>query len=156
METIQDNITNVNVDLVNNKITGSTRLVVDIVAAYVSNNSVRPDDLPNLIASVGATLGDLGKPAAPPAEETPKATPAQIRKSITPDALISFIDAKPYKSMKRHLTKNGLTPDEYRQRYGLPRDYPTVAPNYAAQRSELAKQLGLGANRRGGARGKSK
>ncbi|ACA16366.1 transcriptional regulator, MucR family [Methylobacterium sp. 4-46] len=156
MERGQHNNANVNANLADTEAAGSISLVAGIVAAYVSNNSVRPDDLPSLIAAVGATLGDLGKPAAPPVEEKPKATPTQIRKSITPDALISFIDAKPYKSMKRHLTKNGLTPDEYRQMYGLPRDYPMVAPNYAAQRSELAKSMGLGAIRRGGARGTPK
>ncbi|ACA19871.1 transcriptional regulator, MucR family [Methylobacterium sp. 4-46] len=156
MQAGQDNNTNVNDGNAVSSDAVSIKLVADIVAAYVSNNMVRPDDLPSLIAAVGATLGDLGKSAAPPAEEKPKATPTQIRKSITPDALISFIDAKPYKSMKRHLTKNGLTPDEYRQMYGLPRDYPMVAPNYAAQRSELAKSMGLGALRRGGAKGKPK
>ncbi|WP_236728730.1 MucR family transcriptional regulator [Methylobacterium sp. WSM2598] len=83
-------------------------------------------------------------------------TPAQVRRSITPDALISFIDAKSCKSMKQHLTKQGLTSAEYRQRYDLPRDYPMVAPNYAAQRSELAKSIGLGVRRRGGAKDKPK
>ncbi|ACL58416.1 MucR family transcriptional regulator [Methylobacterium nodulans] len=127
---------------------GTIELVADIVAAYVSNNVVRPADLPDLIAAVSRTLGELGKPSAPAAEETPKPTAAQIRKSVTPDHIVSFIDGKPYKSMKRHLTKNGLTPAEYRQQYGLPANYPMVAPNYAAQRSELAKSLGLGQLRR--------
>ncbi|ACL62856.1 MucR family transcriptional regulator [Methylobacterium nodulans] len=123
-------------------------LVAAIISAYVSNNIVPPADLPALIATAGQTLGELGKPSAPAAEETPKLTAAQIRKSVTPDHIISFIDGKPYKAMKRHLTKNGLTPAEYRQTYGLPGDYPIVAPNYAAQRSELAKSLGLGQLRR--------
>ncbi|KMO41242.1 MucR family transcriptional regulator [Methylobacterium variabile] len=122
-------------------------LAADIVGAYVSNNNVRTADLPNLIASVHASLTGLGQPVAAPVEDH-KVTPAQIRKSITPDHLFSFLDGKPYRSLKRHLTSNGLTPDEYRQKYGLPRDYPMVAANYAAQRSELAKSLGLGQIRR--------
>ena len=73
-----------------------------------------------------------------------KASAAQIRKSITADAIVSFLDGKPYKTLKRHLTTHGLQPHTYRQRFGLPDDYPMVAPNYAAQRSALAKQIGLG------------
>jgi predicted transcriptional regulator len=122
-------------------------LVADIVSAYVSKNNVPVAELAGLIASVHASLSGLGQPAAAPAEDH-KITPAQIRKSVTPDAITSFIDGKPYKSLKRHLTSNGLTPDEYRQKYGLPRDYPMVAAAYAAQRSELAKSLGLGQLRR--------
>ncbi|AWB22634.1 MULTISPECIES: MucR family transcriptional regulator [Methylobacterium] len=122
-------------------------LVADIVSAYVSRNNVPIAELPNLIASVHASLSGLGQPAATPAEDH-KVTSAQVRKSVTPDAITSFIDGKSYKSLKRHLTSNGLTPDEYRQKYGLPRDYPMVAANYAAQRSELAKSLGLGQLRR--------
>ncbi|TGD95174.1 MucR family transcriptional regulator [Methylobacterium nonmethylotrophicum] len=122
-------------------------LAADIVSTYVSKNNVPVAELPNLIASVYASLSSLGQPAATPVEGH-KLTPAQIRKSVTPDAIISFIDGKPYKSLKRHLTSNGLTPNEYRQKYGLPRDYPMVAATYAAQRSELAKSLGLGQLRR--------
>ena len=122
-------------------------LAADIVSAYVSKNSVPVVELPGLIAAVHASLSGLGQPAATPVEDH-KLTPAQIRKSVTPDALISFIDGKPYKSLKRHLTSNGLTPDAYRQKYGLPRDYPMIAANYAAQRSEIAKSLGLGQLRR--------
>ncbi|ACL62806.1 MucR family transcriptional regulator [Methylobacterium nodulans] len=123
-------------------------LTANIVSAYVSNNVVPAAELPELIAIVDRALDELSKPATPVVEEVLKPTAAQIRKSITPDHLISFIDGKPYKSMKRHLTKNGLTPAEYRQQYGLPANYPMVAPNYAAQRSELAKSLGLGQMRR--------
>ncbi len=83
--------------------------------------------------------------------ETPKPDKAAIRKSLHPDHLISFIDGRPYKSLKRHLTTQGLTPDEYRDRYGLPKDYPMVAPSYSAQRSELAKTLGLGRKAAGSA-----
>ena len=122
-------------------------LAADIVSAYVSKNNVPVAELPNLIASVYASLSGLGQPAATPVEDH-KVTPAQVRKSVTPDTITSFIDGKPYKSLKRHLTSNGLTPDEYRQKYGLPHDYPMVAANYAAQRSELAKSLGLGQIRR--------
>lgn len=118
---------------------------VDIVSAYVANNSLPIAELPSLIASVHATLGALtGAPAAPEAEVIEKATPAQIRKSIRPEGLISFIDGKSYKTLKRHLTKHGLDPYSYRERYGLPSDYPTTAANYSAQRSALAKELGLG------------
>jgi predicted transcriptional regulator len=123
-------------------------LTADIVSAYVSNNHVAPGDLPALIATTHAALTGLGKaePAAAPAVE--KLTPAQVRKSITHDALISFIDGRPYKTLKRHLTGHGLTIETYRERYGLPRDYPSTAAGYSAQRSELAKSLGLGQQRR--------
>lgn len=122
-------------------------LAADIISAYVTRNNVPVAELPNLIASVYASLSGLGQPAATPAEDY-KVTAAQVRKSVTPDAIISFIDGKPYKSLKRHLTTRGLTPDAYRQKYGLPRDYPMVAATYAAHRSELAKGLGLGQIRR--------
>ncbi len=121
-------------------------LAGDIVSAYVSNNSVPSADLPALISSVHAALSGLGGvtevSAAPEAVEKP--SPAQVRKSITPDAIISFIDGKAYKTLKRHLGTHGLDPHSYRQRYGLPNDYPMVAPSYAAQRSALAKSIGLG------------
>ncbi|WP_407529073.1 MucR family transcriptional regulator [Methylobacterium oryzisoli] len=123
-------------------------LTSDIVSAYVSKNNVPPGELPALIRSVYEVLNNIGKPAAPTAEEAPRLTPAQVRKSITPDQLISFVDGKPYKSLKRHLTKHGLSPEEYRTKFGLPRDYPMVAESYAKQRSELAKSLGLGQIRR--------
>src|SRR3954452_22844554 len=120
----------------------------DLVAAYVSNNSVRPADLPEVIASIHSALTSLGTPAVPAGGENQRPTPAEIKRSIKPDALVSFIDGKPYKTLKRHLTKHGLDPHSYRARYGLPADYPTVAANYAAQRSELAKAIGLGQSRR--------
>ena len=121
-------------------------LAADIVCAYVSNNSVPVTELPTLLGSVHAALNGLaaGAAVAAPAETVEKPTPAQIRKSITPDALISFIDGKSYKTLKRHLAAHGLDPHSYRQRYGLPTDYPLVAPSYAAQRSELARAIGLG------------
>ena len=123
-------------------------LTADIVAAYVSNNSVRPADMAELIAGTHAALTGLGNAGAPAAPAAEKLTPGQIRKSITPDALISFLDGKPYKTLKRHLTGNGMTIEQYRERFGLPRDYPTTAANYSAQRSALAKSLGLGNQRR--------
>lgn len=121
-------------------------LAGDIVSAYVSKNSLPAADLPGLIGSVHSALVGLGgsvEPAAAP-ETVEKPSAAQIRKSITPDAIISFIDGKPYKTLKRHLGTHGLDPHAYRQRYGLQSDYPMVAPNYAAQRSALAKSIGLG------------
>ncbi|TXN40828.1 MucR family transcriptional regulator [Methylobacterium sp. WL30] len=123
-------------------------LAADLVAAYVSNNNVPVSELPNIIASVHASLSGLanGAPAEPAGPEKP--TPAQIRKSVTPDALISFIDGKRYKTLRRHVTVAGLTMDEYRARYGLPADYPSTAASYSAQRSELARSLGLGQQRK--------
>jgi predicted transcriptional regulator len=118
---------------------------VDVVAAYVSNNSLPSADLPGLIASIHEALHTIGSgPAAPAAETVERPTPAQIRKSIRPDGLVSFIDGKSYKTLKRHLTKHGLDPQGYRERFGLPADYPTTSANYSAQRSALAKSLGLG------------
>jgi predicted transcriptional regulator len=123
-------------------------LAADLVSAYVSNNSLPSPELPALIVQVHAALLALSAPQAPKEEEVERATPAQIKKSITPDALISFIDGKPYKTLKRHLTTHGLDIEGYRRRYGLPADYPTVSSNYSAARSALAKDLGLGQQRR--------
>ena len=119
-------------------------LTAEIVSAFVSNNRVQPSELEALIGSVHDTLGSLGKPVEPAEPVFAKLTPAQIRKSITPDALISFLDGKPYKTLKRHLTKHGLDHAGYRQRYGLPAAYPVTASNYSAARSALARNLGLG------------
>ena len=122
-------------------------LAADIISAYVSKNSVRSADLPELIAQVHGALRNVGNPA--PKQEAQKYEPAvPVRKSITPDAIISLIDGNPYQSLKRHLGKHGLTPEHYRERYNLPRDYPMVAAGYAARRSELAKTMGLGQQRR--------
>ncbi|WP_336488137.1 MucR family transcriptional regulator [Methylobacterium nigriterrae] len=125
-------------------------LAVGVVSAYVSNNSIPVSDLPWLIASVHATLNGMANGPVSTEPDVEKPTAAQIRKSVTPDALISFVDSKPYKMLKRHLKKHGLDADSYRERYGLPRDYPMVAANYAAQRSKIAGATGLG--RRGQAR----
>lgn len=119
-------------------------LTTGVVAAFVSNNTVAAEDLPALIASVHAALGNVGQPAPEPEPERQSLTSAQIRKSIRPDALISFEDGKPYKTMKRHLGTRGLTIQQYREKWGLPADYPSVAPNYSEARSQMAKSLGLG------------
>ena len=120
-----------------------SQLTTDIVAAYVEKNHVTIDQLPALIRSVREGLGAVSATddVMPPAA---KVTAAQIRRSITPDALISFEDGRPYKQLKRHLGTLGLTPDAYRAKWGLPADYPTVAANYSATRSALAKAAGLG------------
>jgi predicted transcriptional regulator len=123
-------------------------LAADIVSAYVANNSVPSADLPALISSVHSALSNLGQDDAPNAPAVEKLTPAQIRKSIRPDALISFIDGKPYKTLKRHLSGHDMTIEEYRRRFGLPQDYPSVSASYSEQRSALAKSLGLGQLRR--------
>ncbi|MDR7040466.1 putative transcriptional regulator [Methylobacterium sp. BE186] len=122
-------------------------LTSDIVSAYLSNNHTSVADLPSLIASVHAAVSSLNQTTAP-SEPEAKATPVQIRKSITPGALISFEDGKPYKTLRRHLTTRGLTPESYREKWGLPRDYPMVTAAYSEARSSLAKSLGLGQQRR--------
>lgn len=132
------------------------RLSADIVAAYVTNNSVRTADLASLIASTHAALLALGtKPAEPVAEKL--VPPVSIKKSISADYLICLEDGKKFKSLKRHLrTAYNMTPEEYRVKWGLPADYPMVAPNYAEARSSLAKSMGLGQQRRKGTgRGKA-
>jgi predicted transcriptional regulator len=127
-------------------------MTADIVSAYVSKNSVRPADLGELIATVHQSLKGLGGPAEPAVEQIEKPTAAQIKKSISADSLISFEDGKPYKTLRRHLTMRGLTPETYRAKYGLPVDYPMTSPAYSAARSKLALALGLGNNRRAAAK----
>lgn len=119
-------------------------LAVDIVSAYVGNNTVVASELPALINDVTEALSKAAARAAQPAmEELKPAVP--IKKSITPDYIICLEDGKKFKSLKRHLrTYYNLSPEEYREKWGLPHDYPMVAPNYAATRSALAKQIGLG------------
>lgn len=121
----------------------------ELVAAYVSNNRVPATELPALIRTVHATLNGIASVTAAggvstPDEEVEKPTAAQIRKSIRPDGLVSFIDGKSYKTLKRHLTKHGLDPRGYRAKFGLPDDYPTTAASYSEARSALAKNIGLG------------
>lgn len=126
-------------------------LTTGVVASYVENNAIAPGDLPALIKTVHSALSGSGQPTAP-VEETVKLTPAQIRKSITPDHLVSFIDGNTYKTLRRHLTTHGMTFEQYLRKFGLPNDYPSTAPAYSAQRSEMAKQFGLGQLGRGAAR----
>lgn len=128
-------------------------LTAEIVANYVAANQIGVAELPALVKATHDALAGVGQPAAEagPAEH-PKATAAQIRKSITQDALISFEDGRPYRTLKRHLTTMGLTVEQYRAKWGLPKDYPTVAPSYSEQRSAMAKSLGLGKGGRGGGR----
>ena len=129
-----------------------TDLTADIVATYVAHNMITPAQLQALIQDVyGALKGLSTLPAQDAQADTgaaSKPTAAQIRKSITPEAIISFIDGKPYKMLKRHLTTQGFTPDTYRTTFGLPKDYPVTASNYSAARSKLAKDIGLGATGR--------
>ena len=122
-------------------------LTADIVAAHVSNNSVAVNDLPQLIANVHGALAGLGSGgAAPEVRAEPK---VPIRSSIKPDYIVCLEDGKRLKMLKRHLmTHYQMTPDQYRQKWGLNSDYPMVAPNYAEQRRTLAKSIGLGTKRR--------
>jgi predicted transcriptional regulator len=123
-------------------------LAADIVSAYVSNNTVASADLAGLIAQVHSALLRVSSGAAEaPAEAQRPAVP--VKKSITPDYIICLEDGKKFKSLKRHLrTQYDMSPEEYREKWGLPADYPMVAPNYAQARSQLAKQMGLGQQRR--------
>ncbi|MDR6828983.1 putative transcriptional regulator [Bosea sp. BE271] len=123
-------------------------LVADIVSAYVSNNSVPAADLPGLIATTHAAITGLGAPPASEVEDRPNPV-VSIKKSITSEFLICLEDGKKFKSLKRHLrTAYNMSPEDYRARWGLPADYPMVAPAYAEARSALAKQMGLGQQRR--------
>lgn len=124
-------------------------LTAEIVAAHVSNNPVSLADLPNLIQEVYRTLASVGQPVAKPQPERPQPA-VPVKKSITPEYLVCLEDGKKLKMLKRHLqTSYSLTPDQYRERWGLPPDYPMVAPNYAKHRSSLAKKIGLGTKPRG-------
>ncbi len=130
----------------------SIELAAEIVAAFVANNSLPISELPALIHSVHAALTGVASGSASAAPSVEKKEPAvSIRKSITPDYLVCLDDGKKFKSLRRHLATLGLTPDEYRAKWGLAADYPMVAPNYAAQRSELAKRSGLGQLRKSAA-----
>lgn len=122
-------------------------LTTNIVAAHVSNNSVALQDLPQLIRDVHDTLANVGGGQSREVERPAPAVP--IKKSVTPDHIVCLEDGKKLKMLKRHLkTAYNMTPDEYRERWGLPSNYPMVAPNYARQRSKLAKQIGLGTRAR--------
>ena len=132
-----------------NKITeGLVELTADIVSAYVSNNAVVSAELPTLINETYDALSKAAAKASKPiTEELNPAVP--VKKSVTPDYIICLEDGKKFKSLKRHLrTHYDLTPEEYRDKWSLPHDYPMVAPNYAAARSALAKKMGLGQRRK--------
>src|SRR5271154_710892 len=121
-------------------------LATEIMAAYVANNSVPRADLPALFEGLHAALKRLpdGGEVSSPVDIDPPAPAVSIRKSVTPDYLICLEDGKRFKSLRRHLATLGMTPEQYRAKWNLPSTYPMVAPNYAAQRSALAKSLGLG------------
>jgi len=127
------------------------QIVAEVAAAYFSNNHVTPSEIPTVVSQIANSLAGVGAPAAAPEAAEPaapaKLTPAQVRKSVTRDALISFEDNRPYKTLRRHLAVRGLTPDQYRSKWGLPNDYPMVAPAYSEARSSMAKALGLGSRR---------
>jgi len=131
------------------------KLATEIVAAYVSNNPVPVAEVPAMIKSVHSTLGGLvaaGGGEAPTAQKPV----VPVRKSVTPDYIICLEDGKKLKMLKRYLRSNyNMTPEEYRAKWGLPADYPMVAPNYAAQRSEFAKKIGLGRTASSGRRRRS-
>ena len=124
-------------------------MTAEIVSAYVSANQVPSQDLPGLIRTVYSALQDVAGVGAP-VQEMAQEPAVAVKKSITADYIICLEDGKKFKSLKRHLrTRYGMTPDEYRAKWGLPHDYPMVAPNYAKERSNLAKRMGLGHSRKG-------
>jgi predicted transcriptional regulator len=123
-------------------------LAADIVSAYVSNNTVSASDLAGLIGEVHSALVRVSNGTSDVPTEAPRPA-VSVKKSITPDYIICLEDGKKFKSLKRHLrTQYNMSPEEYREKWGLPADYPMVAPNYAQARSQLAKQMGLGQQRR--------
>ncbi|MEQ9150018.1 MAG: MucR family transcriptional regulator [Parvibaculaceae bacterium] len=131
------------------------RLTTEIVAAYVSNNAIAANDLPGMIRTVHSTLTGLDQNNT--AADVDLAPAVPVKKSVTPDYIVCLEDGKKLKMLKRYLrSQYGLTPEEYRARWNLPHDYPMVAPNYAAQRSKLAKQIGLGRAGSAPARGRRK
>ena len=115
-----------------------------IASSFVERNRLDQSELPALIKSIHAALTEVVAGPRSEPDQAAKPTAIQIRKSVTPDALISFIDGRGYKTLKRHLTTYGETIESYKAKYGLPKDYPTTAPNYSATRSAMAKSLGLG------------
>ncbi|HKT53190.1 MAG TPA: MucR family transcriptional regulator [Caulobacteraceae bacterium] len=119
-------------------------MTADIVSAYVGNNSVSATELPALIQSVHRALSGVST-GTETVEAAPKEPAVPVKRSITPDHLVCLEDGRKFKSLKRHLrTKYNMSPEDYRAKWGLAKDYPMVAPNYARQRSDLAKQMGLG------------
>lgn len=127
--------------------TGLVDMAAEIVAAYVSAHQVPAQELPNLIRLVHTALREV-EGAAPAPVDTAQEPAISVKKSVTPDFIICLEDGKKFKSLKRHLrTRYGMSPEEYRSKWGLPHDYPMVAPNYAKARSALAKRMGLGTAR---------
>jgi len=123
------------------------QLTAGIISAYVSNNTVVPEALPAVIADVHEALSKAAQRIGPAEREELRPAVA-LKKSVTPDFIVCLEDGKKFKSLKRHLrTHYNLSPEEYREKWGLPHDYPMVAPNYAAARSKLAKEMGLGTRR---------
>jgi predicted transcriptional regulator len=123
-------------------------LAADIVSAYLSHNSVATGEIPNLINQIYAALKRVSAGQGTTAAEPPKPA-VPVKRSVTPEYIVCLEDGLKFKSLKRHLrTRYNLTPDQYREKFGLPPDYPMVAPNYAAARSKLAKDMGLGQQRR--------
>jgi len=128
-------------------------LAADIVSAYVSNNTVPSTELSGLIAEVYGALQRTSTGVAPEPVAEPLKPAVPVKKSVNPDFIVCLEDGKKFKSLKRHLrTQYNMTPEEYREKWGLPADYPMVAPNYAQARSDLAKKMGLGQQRRRGGR----
>jgi predicted transcriptional regulator len=126
---------------------GLVRLTAQIVSAFVANNSVAPADLPQLISDTHAALSRASGGAAPTERDDLKPK-VSVKKSVMPDYIVCLEDGKKFKSLKRHLrTHYNLSPEAYREKWGLPHDYPMVAPNYARARSDLAKKMGLGTRR---------
>ena len=129
-------------------------LAAEIAAAYVANNSIAPTEIPNLLKSIHSSLRDMaGAPVSSGTPQPEAAAPPKpavpINKTVSPDHIVCLEDGQSFRSLKRHLgTAHNMTPQQYREKWGLPADYPMVAPNYAAARSQLAKQMGLGQQRR--------
>ncbi len=130
-------------------------MTTELVASYVGSNAVSVADVPRIIENVHSTMNELAVAGAAAHEEPP--TPAvPIKKSVTPDHLVCLEDGRKFKSLKRHLrTQYDMSPEDYRRKWGLPADYPMVAPNYAKARSDLAKRMGLGQNAKGRTQKKS-
>jgi predicted transcriptional regulator len=133
-------------------------MTADIVSAFVSNNSVPATEVPALIQSIHRALSGVST-STEPVESAPREPAVPLKKSVNPDFIVCLEDGRKFKSLKRHLrTKYNMSPEEYRSKWGLPKDYPMVAPNYAKARSDLAKQMGLGQGgraARGGAGGRA-
>ncbi len=136
--------------------TNVVAMTAEIVSAYVSKNSVPPAELPALLQSVHESLAKIASGVVTPAEPQAPTPAVTVRQSIKPDHLVCLDDGKKFKSLRRHLATLGMTPEQYRSKWNLADDYPMVAPNYAAQRSELAKKNGLGQSRKGDAAVKRK